>query len=224
MTASPGAAAATAFRLVGNDSTAAIQRAREYSDVSLWIDALAAQSAIVGATAMAIPGVHLAASVGDLAFLLNRCAYGAWGIGEIRKCVVLGMLDIRNILSVWLGRPVDQLPHRAIKIETLRQALAMGQARLGSLSMREILAHMSDQQLALVGTTALDRAMRQGGPDVVLDETLSAAIAVKFGSRFAAKGVAGFVPLIGPIISAAVNARLLREIMRAADDYYRRAM
>jgi hypothetical protein len=139
-----------AFEILGGDPVSAVQTAKGYTSKTSWMLSQAGQTAGAGAVAMAIPGVHISALVADVSYLLHKMAYCSWGIGELRKCVVLGKPDFANILALWSGAvTVNELPYPAISKTAFEKAVNRGSTTLEKITLNQVLAQMSKEQLAI---------------------------------------------------------------------------
>jgi hypothetical protein len=91
-----------AFTLLSDGSSAAASKAKQnYRSVDEWRTSQGWQTAIAGAGASVIPGIHLFAGVAETVFLLYKMAWCAWGIGGLRNCEVEGKDDLQYILGLW---------------------------------------------------------------------------------------------------------------------------
>ena len=210
---------------LSSDTSSAVSDARNAPNVEAWIRSAMMQAAAVGGIAMAIPGAHLPALVWsrrELAFLLHRVAYGSWGVGELRGCAPLGKSDLLNILALWVGTPLSALPHRAIKKATLQKALRRGETHVDSLSISRILSLLSEEQARSFGIDpdTITPMSQQRTADFGLSSDVQTRIVQPFASKLGGKVFSGFVPLVGAIVGASINAYLLRDILNAADEYY----
>ena len=91
-----------AFTLLSDGSRAAASKAKQnYRSVDEWRTSQGWQTAIAGAGASIIPGIHLAAGVAETGYLLYKMAWCAWGIGGLRNCEVEGKDDLQYIMGLW---------------------------------------------------------------------------------------------------------------------------
>lgn len=225
-----------AFDALGGDPTSAVAAAATYSSVDSWVNSQSAQVGATGGAAMAIPGLHLLGMAADLAFLMHKLAYTCWGIGELKGCVVLGKDDFSSILALWSGAAsLHELDRRAISKASLEAAVLAGGGTVAGLSVAAIAAHMTGQQIAMiggqvagsllakkaaaktVGKTAVVMAGRMGGK---LGGKLASKVAAKFTTKLGAKAFAGIIPFIGPAVGAGINVYFLQDIAKSAASYY----
>ena len=212
-----------AFEVLGGDPISAIQTAKGYTSTTTWIASQSAKTAGAGAVAMAIPVVHLPALVADICYLLHQMAYCSWGIGELRKCIVLGKPDFANILALWSGAvTLNELPYPAISKAAFEMTLTNGSNTLEKITLTQTLAQMSPEQLAMYDAkygggllaqreksvlAGASRAAIAAGSQVgiSLAGPVAAQVAAKISAKLGAKAFAGFIPFIGPLAGAGIN-------------------
>jgi hypothetical protein len=225
-----------AFDALGGDPSEAVESASSYASTDSWINVQAAQVGVAGATAMAIPGMHLIGMAADMAFLMHKLAYTCWGIGEIKKCVVLGKDDFANILALWSGAAsLAELDRRAISKAAFETAAIAGGGTVAGLSVAAIAANLTGQQIAMFGgqvagsllakkaavkTASKASVVMAGRMGSKLGGKLASKVAAKFSTKLGAKAFSGIIPLIGPAVGAGVNVYFIRNIAKSAIRYY----
>lgn len=246
MSLSMGDAVSWAFDVLGGDPEGAVTAAKGWS-YDGWVASQAAQAGAAGAIAAIVPGVHIPALVADLAIVLHKMAYCSWGIGEICDCVVLGRADFQNILAIWSGSSTpEELPVRAISKSALAAAVVGGSAMVGGLAVATVAGTAIGQQVLLQlaqqggqlaaqqllmkvgGKAAAKVALATSGQlglqlGATLGGKLAPKVGAKVGSKMAAKGVLGWIPLVGAGASAAINVYFVTSIASAARSYYSKA-
>lgn len=158
-----------------------------------------------GAAAMAIPGLHVAGAIADVAFVLNRMNVAAYGVGAIvLKQHGLGNLiekeDFGAILGYWCD---DEDIQEAMKGKGAATAAKLG-LKVGGKGFAK----------AMIASAGYLVGQRLGGKAM-------AKAAAKFAGKFVGKLAGGFVPFLGPVVSAGVNLWLLWGIIDASEAYYR---
>jgi hypothetical protein len=228
-----------AFDQLGGEPEAAVNAARGWT-YGGWVTSQAAQAGAASGAAAILPGLHIPALVADLAFLLHKMAYCSWGVGEINNCVVLGKADFQNIRAVWSGASTpEELPFRAISKAAFTSALVGGSVMVGGVSVaaiagtavgQRILVQLAQKAGEVAAKQILLKAAGKGGAKTVLAGSgqfvtklsgkLAAKVGAKFGTKLGAKGLLGWIPLIGAAASAAINAYFIKSIASSAWDYY----
>lgn len=217
-----------AFNQLGGNYEEAVTNAKSMGSIDSWVAWQAAQTAVVGATAAAIPGAHLATLPVDVAILMHKMAWCSWGIGGLMGCNVEGKLDLALILGLW---------SEAITKEDVETILAGGMVLGGALATAvtvassPVLAAKIAAKTAAFGTSVL--ATRLGFTTIAnplgqmsgflaqqLVQHFAAKIAIKLAKVGASRAFLGFVPFIGPIVGGTINVIFVRAIANSAKEYY----
>jgi hypothetical protein len=174
--------------------------------------------------------------VADVAFLLHKMAYCSWGVGGLLNCDVEGKADFSLILQVWADDLSETELPAAILTGTAAGAFAIVAAQQGVSAASTQLAGKAAGKIAskTVNVATMELARKLGMKTSAkaagkvagtvsgrLAEKAATKIAAKIGAKLAAKGVAGFLPLVGPAVSASVNAYFVNDIGNSATTYYR---
>ncbi|GGM18419.1 hypothetical protein [Deinococcus aerophilus] len=158
-----------------------------------------------GAASGALPGLHLLGATADLAFLMNRMAVCCYGIGAIKghqalKVDVLEREDFALILALWAG---DEDVARIVSSKIGADLLVVGGAKVGLKAVSKGIGH----QLGVISGKKL--AGKVG-----------AKVGAKIGAKAGAKFAAGWIPVLGGVVGAGVNAYFLSDVMAAAQRFY----
>lgn len=176
---------------------------RDYS-VGEWRNLQLAAAASGGFVGAAIPGVHLAGLAADLVHVLYRMARSSMGVGAILgrrnlKENILGEEDFLAVLAQWAD------PQSLSDIVQLK--LEAGFKKVSIKTLGKVLSKAIAKKAGLVGTG-------------VMAEKLFGKVAAKFAAKFGAKVIAGWVFLLGPVVSAGINVYFLKKISDAAEAFY----
>ena len=158
-----------------------------------------------GAAAGALPGLHLLGATADLAFLMNRMSVCCYGIGAIKGYQALGIdilerEDFALILALWAG---DEDVTRIVSTKIGADLLVVGGAKVGLKAVSKGIGH----QLGVISGKKL--AGKVG-----------AKVGAKIGAKAGAKFAAGWIPVLGGVVGAGVNAYFLSDVMAAAQRFY----
>ncbi len=166
-----------------------------------------------GALAVAVPGFHLAGLAADVAFVLNRMGVASYGVGAIlghqAGCGnLLEKADFPAVLSYWAGDEdfKEAMTGKASASLSSKVGLKLSSKVLGTAAAPQITAQMLSSSGYLVGQKFAGKA--------------AAKAAAKFGAKFGGKALAGWVPILGPVVGGGVNLWLLSSIIDAAEDFY----
>jgi hypothetical protein len=223
-----------AFDALGGDPSEAIAASREFQSTRSWIAWQSGQVAAAGAAATAIPGIHALAIPADLAFLLHKVAYCSWGIGALHRCDIEGKDDLAVVLALWGGAVSDEDLATVVKAAAAGETgaagaigiAAAGVAGTGAATLAVANPKLAAKGLGLFGPMVAKKALGVAVPagTVPAGQWLVTKVAPKLAPKFAAKvstkGVAGFVPLLGPLVSASVNAYVVGHTGEVAERYY----
>ncbi|MGH3567879.1 MAG: hypothetical protein ACRDRH_17995 [Pseudonocardia sp.] len=226
-----------AFDAVSGDYAGAVSRAKGFSFTGGWVAWQASQAAAAGAAALAVPAAHLAAMVADVAFLMHKMSYCCWGIGAITGAPVDGKDDFEIILAYWSGDLKENELPVAIVTGTMAGAaafiasqytIAQVTGKLTSLGVNAVAAgaakKLGNKALAktLVKATGKVGGKVAGAASGQFIEKAAAKISLKIGGKIGGKAMAGFIPFVGPMIGAGINAYFVKDIADAAKVYYRK--
>lgn len=158
-----------------------------------------------GAVSVLVPGAHLLALAGDLAFVINRMAVCCYGIGAIaakdqNREFVLENEDMAAILARWAGD--DSVSDAAIA-----KMASSGAAMFAGKPVADLFAKAAVHHAGLLAGRQL------GGP-------AGAKIASKFVGKYMGKATAGFLPFFGPGICAGINVWFISQMASAASGWY----
>ncbi len=223
-----------AFDAIGGDPDAALRAAKNYSSLGTWKAAQAAQTGAAGAASAAVPLLHLPAIAADVAFLLHKMAFCSWGVGGMVGAPVDGKDDFLLILGVWSGDLKETELDAAIITGTVAGMLAFAAlqptmaaqfaGKAAGMAAGTVFSAAGTELATKLGAKgsakALGKAAGKAGAKV--SSKLAEKLVLKIGPKLAAKGVGGFVPLLGPMISGGVNAYFTKDIADSAETYYRR--
>lgn len=158
-----------------------------------------------GAAATVVPGAHLAAAAADIAFIMNRMAVAAYGIGAIKGRQagfgnILEDEDFALILAYW----VDDA-------EVVHAMSGKVAADFSSKVTSKVAVKMVSKTLAK--TTGALIGKKLGGK-------LGAKVGAKFGAKIAGKLAGGFIPLLGAVVGGGINLYFIASICDAAERFY----
>lgn len=154
----------------------------------------------LGAGTAAIPGMHLAGMAADIVALFKLMCDTSYGIGSIssnqKNIGINGIdeFDFVTILTRW-GGDYDAINAMNIAVAGAKSA--------GAVVGGQIASHIA---VALL-------------PKPII-KILVKIIAKKIGLKFAGKGLAGFIPFLGPTVSAGINWWIFDSMMDEAKKYY----
>ncbi|MFJ8078485.1 hypothetical protein ACIQ7Q_32295 [Streptomyces sp. NPDC096176] len=181
--------------------------------------------AAAGAAAMAVPGAHAAALVGDVAFLLHKMSVCAWGIGFKMGATVDGEDDLAVILALW----ADALEPDALSVASAGAGASAGfiafsaaYPTYGTAVMAKALAMGANSGISMVGGKIVGKksakaALKLSKPFI---NKIAQKAAVKFSALLGSKAVTGFIPLLGALAGAGINAYFVTKFADAAESYY----
>lgn len=211
------------FDTLGGDPSLAIGAAQNYSSIGFWVASQAAQAATTGAIAVAIPFAHLPALAVDVAFLLHKMCFCSWGIGALHGCTVDGKEDFAIILRLWAGDLQETELPVVLSTAAVSGLLAVGIAQYGVAG----LVGKAAAEAAKAATIAAGQKIGAKGAAKAagkltgkIGEKAASKIAAKFVSKFKTKSIAGFLPLIGPVLGGGINAYFVKDIADSAGVYY----
>lgn len=166
-----------------------------------------------GAVAVAIPGLHMAGIVADVAFVLNRMSVATYGTGAILgEAAGVGNIVEKEDFAAVLGYWSDD--------EGIQQAMkGKGSATVGKIGTK-----VGTKLAGKAFTKGLTKAMLSSSGYLVgqrLGGKAMAKASAKFAGKFAGKAAAGFVPFLGPAVSGGVNLWLISGIIDSSERYYR---
>lgn len=218
-----------AFDHMGGDPSVAASDAKNYSSVGSWVARQATETAMVGAGAMAVPVLHVPALGADVVFLLHKLAYCSWGVGSILGCTPYGKGDFEIILGHWCGVVEDEVLPVAIATSVVGGTLAAAIAYpvvAGAIASKsaEVATLMLLQKVGVKGSSkAVVKVAGKVTGKVAgkLSEKIATKVATKIGGKLSGKAVAGFIPFVGPVLGASINAYLVTSIAHSAEKYYR---
>jgi hypothetical protein len=224
-----------AFDLLGGDPSKAAKAAERFTNVKSWVRWQTTQAAVAGAGALAIPAFHLVGIGADVAFVMHKMAYCAWGIGKIMGAPPYGKPDLAIILALWSEAIEEKDLPAFIAVSMVEGALAEELVnRRGSQASERIASYaaLHEQELtegrrliqagAGLSATSLGKTMgRNAG-------ITTGAVVRRYGTRIAgalapkivSKAIGGFVPVLGPVIGAGINTRFLSTLADSAESYY----
>lgn len=159
-----------------------------------------------GATAAAIPGLHLMGMAADITFLMNRMSVCSYGIGAIignqsEQANILEQEDFGVILAIWAD--VGD-----IKDATIAKAAADLVGKVGGKQISKLLAKVVCKQAGLLA------GRKMAGK-------VGAKIAARFGVKLGGKMATGFIPFLGAAAGAGINLWFITSISAAAEEWYR---
>lgn len=222
-----------AFETLGGDPSDAVNAASAFSSPQTWIAWQSSQVAASGAAATAVPGLHLLTMSADVAFVVHKVAYCAWGVGALHRCRVDGEDDLAIILALWAGTVRDEDLAAVVGEAAASRSMvgAIGTAGAG-------MAGKAIAQFAATNPKLVGKGLGMFGPMVVkkvvghsvppgtvtaskfLVKKLAPKLAPKLGTKVGTKGLAGLVPFVGPAVSASVNAYIIGHTGEIAGRYY----
>jgi hypothetical protein len=216
----------SAFNRLGWDTSMAQRGVAEYSSVRSWRNSQTGQVAAAGAAAMAVPGAHALALVGDVAFLLHKMSICAWGIGFKMGATVDGQDDLAVILALW----ADALEPDALSVTSAGAAASAGflafnvaYPTYGTAVMAKALAMGAGSGVSVIGGKIIGK--KSGKAVAKLSKPfinkIAQKAAVKFSALLGSKAVTGFVPILGALAGAGINAYFISKFADAAESYYR---
>lgn len=215
-----------AFNKMGGNYHDAVSAGSDFDTVAGWITWQASQAGLVGAGAMFVPGVHLAAIVADMAILLHKMAYCAWGVSGVLNVKCDGKDDFAIILGLWSNAiKEDELPE-VIAGSGLTAGAAVGMATFAPKVTEKALIKGTGQVIGAGGTAVGKKiglkssAKGLGKLTGKLGEKIAAKVAGKITAKLSAKSLAGFIPFVGPVIGGGINAYFVSSLGRSAEIYY----
>lgn len=158
-----------------------------------------------GATAVAIPGFHVAGMAADVAFLMNRMSVCSYGIGAIMgydedRGNILEPEDFAFVLAKWSGV-------RGTEDAVIAKTSADLVAKVGSKEATKLLAKtMCKHAGILVGKK--------------MGSKVGVKLGAKFGTKLGGKLAGGFIPVVGAIIGGGVNYWFISEVSGVAQQWY----
>lgn len=166
-----------------------------------------------GALAVAIPGLHLAGLAADVGFVLNRMGVASYGVGAIRGYDeglgnILEDTDFAAVLTYWSGDEDfrEAMKGKASASMTTKLGLKLGSKVFAAGAAPHLTAYMLSSSGYLVGRKFMGKA--------------AAKAAAKFAAKFGGKALAGWVPILGPVVGGGVNLWLLSSIIDSAQEFY----
>lgn len=194
------------FKLSSQEKKDLQERIKTVSDVNSWKNECISSAAWVGGLAgFWGGGVGTALLLYDLKVLQVRASSGGFGIGHILGCEVDYDFDREIILAIWAGEGTLQkrVPEGKVGIKLNNMAVSREAATsmMGTIVSKTLLK-VSFKFLAKLSTKVIAKA------------------GVKLGTKLAVKTGGGFIPFAGSIISGGVNILLLKEFLKAAEEYY----
>jgi hypothetical protein len=234
------------FEALGGDPREATEAARQFSSTQSWIAWQSSQVAASGAASTAIPGYHLLTISADIAFVLHKIAYCSWGVGALHGCDVEGKDDLGAILALWAGVVSEEHLAAVVAAAAAGQASAVsgtvatvgaGAAGHAAASIAIANPKLAAKGLGLFGPMVVKKAFGVSVPPgatwggtllakkaapagKVMVKKAAPKLSAKLATKAGSKGVAGFVPFLGPAISAGVNAYIVGHSGHVADRYY----
>ncbi|WP_436763464.1 hypothetical protein [Streptosporangium sp. V21-05] len=221
-----------AFTAVAIDPDMARNAARNYSSVSTWTASQATQTALVGAGALIVPGVHILGMGVDLTMVLHKMGWTTWGVGQLVGADLEGKLDLALTLGIWSGVVTDDMIAAAViaagagvlvkGIMVTGPAVFMASiaSKIAGASVAAILAEMGVSKGVAKGMGKV--AGKLAGPAAT---NLANKIVAKLSPKAAAVlagGTAGkAIPIVGALIGAGVNVWIINSISSSAEKYYR---
>lgn len=173
-------------------------------DIDKYIEDKALLVAGLGAGTAAIPGMHLAGMAADIAGLFKILCDTSYGIGSIIfhenniSQDALTELDFLAILAYWGGNQ-ETIDTFDVAVSS---ASVAGVAIGSQVAQHLAISYLPQPAVALLGKI----------------------ITKKIGLKFAGKGLAGFIPFLGPAISAGINLWLFTSITDEAKIYYEKKL
>lgn len=158
------------------------------------------KAVVLGGGTAAIPGMHLVGMAADIVALFKLMCDTSYGIGSIssnqKNIGINGIdeFDFITILTRW-GGDYDAINAMNIAVAGAKSA--------GAVVGGQIATHAA---VALL-------------PKPII-KILVKIIAKKIGLKFAGKGLAGFIPFLGPTVSAGINWWIFDGMMNEAKKYY----
>lgn len=226
-----------AFDAVSGDHSEAVTRAKGFSSTGTWTAWQASQAAAAGAAALAVPAAHLPAMVADMAYLMHKMSYCCWGIGSVLGAQVEGKDDFAIILGLWSGDlsetelPVAILTGTAAGVMALAISTGSGAQLAGQVAGKAVSKGVDLAATAAIkklGAKAVAKSIGKGTGSMAgamsskFVEKAASKIAAKVGAKLAGKSVAGFIPFVGPVVGAGINAYFVKDVSDSAKTYYRR--
>jgi hypothetical protein len=205
-----------------SDVESAAAEVRQYQTVEQWRRHLETRISVAAFGTAAIPGIHGAGLLVELPYLFRLMGYGAIGIGELAGVKTEAEADLLAIFGLWSG---------AIDKRVLAAAAgAYVDLNIAAYSPfgAKVLALGLDMGVHAVAASVggpAGVAMANGGGLAVdllhpLLAKISAKVSAKITAKVSAKALAGFVPLVGPVVSVGISLYILKEFLDAAKRYY----
>jgi hypothetical protein len=205
-----------------SDVESAAAEVHEYQTVEQWRRHLETRISVAALGTAAIPGMHGLGMLAELPYLFHLISYGAIGTGELAGAKTEAKADLLAIFALWSG---------AIDKGALATAAgAYVDVNIAAYSPfgAKVLALGLDMGVhavaASVGGPAAVAMVNGGGVagDVLqpMLAKISAKVSAKITAKVGAKALAGFVPLVGAVVSVGISLYILDEFLNEAKRYY----
>ena len=154
---------------------------------------------LVGVISQAIPGLHLAGVVADIIFVLDFLDEAIYGTGAIlareKGCPeLIAKADYWNVLGLWFSNVKSTAEFDAILAIAPVATPFVTRDRAAELFLLAVKKH---------GTTLV-----------------GAKLAGLVAAKMTAKSLAGFVPILGPIVAGGINWYIFHGVNSATTLYY----
>ena len=176
------------------DSKKELKQSTQNHDFNSWkMQCLGKGGGVGFATGLLGGPVGIALEVADTGYLIAMAGRASYGVGHIHNKVIDYENDIEGILAIWAGA-----------------GKTISKGDLAVLTTAPIAGKLVVKANAKIGVKIAAKVSSK-----IIGKT-SAKIAGKVASKLTTK----WIPIIGGIVSAAINAWVLDGFIDAAEDYY----
>jgi hypothetical protein len=206
---------------ISNAETAAAE-ARQYKTIQQWHGSLLARVSVAAAGTSAIPGLHGGGIVLELPYLFRLMARGAIGTGELVGARIEAEDDLLAIFALWSGAisksALAAAPGGVVIVDSIAypafgaKVLALG----FKIGVKAAAANVGGVAGLAIKTSAVP-ASHMLQPIIA---KILAKVSAKISAKFGTKALAGFVPLLGAVVSIGISLYILDEFLTSAKHYY----
>lgn len=201
-----------------SDVESAAADVHKFQTVEQWRKHLESRVSVAAFGAAVIPGIHGAGILAELPYLFRLMCYGAIGTGELAGVKTEPEADLLAIFGLWSGAIDKRVLATAAGayIDVNIAAYSAFGAKVLALGL-DVGVHAV---AASVGGPAGAVLVNGGGLAGGLLQPVLTKISAKVTAKVGAKALAGFVPLVGAVVSVGISLYILDEFLDAAKQYY----
>ena len=192
------AKAIESMSMMDNESKIELKEATQNHNFQSWKNICMSKSGGVGfLTGLAGGPVGIALEVADTGYLIAMAGRAAYGVGHIHNKTIDYNNDIEGILAIWsgVGKSIDKIGLSTNTLVPIAGKLVVkANAKVGLKLATKMATKLSGKIIAKTST--------------------------KIAGKVASKLTTKWIPIIGGIVSAAINAWVLDGLIDAANEYY----